>query len=177
MEKTGSLPRAMVLPFLVALFPSLWFVNRNVTSDVLPPAVEPTTGRIAGALALAVLGSIAVAIVAGTVLREVAADREGSRLRRIVHPDDETLRVLALLLLVVFAWATVALGGIGPDWLEYAFWPVMIVVGLPFLLLAPLAISSWAWVVLGLALCAVWLSVLSVTIADLTRGTVWSSAG
>ena len=166
MAPTGSLPRAMILPFLMALFPSLWFVNRNVTSDVLPPAVEPTAGRIAGALALAVLGSVAVAIVAGIILREFGADREGSWLRRVVHPDDETLRILALLLVVVFAWATVALGGVGPDWLEYAFWPVMIVVGLPFLLLAPLAIGSWVWVVLGLALCAVWLSVLSVGLAS-----------
>ena len=91
--------------------------------------------------------------------------------------DDETLGILALLLVVVFAWATVALAGLGPGWLEYAFWPVMIVVGLPFLAFAPLAIGSWLWIVLGLALCAVWLSVLSVTIADLTRGTVWPSAG
>ncbi|WIV68387.1 hypothetical protein [Natrialbaceae archaeon AArc-T1-2] len=158
--------RAMVVPSLMALFPALWFVNRNVTTAVLWPHLEPTADVIVGAVVLAVLGALVVGVIGAALVRSVVGDRPGSFPARVFVPDDRSLGVLAIWLVVIAGWAAVAMVDVGPFWLEYPFWPIVVVAGLPFLVLAPVAIHSWTAVVIGLVACALWLSALSAVLAD-----------
>ncbi len=59
--------------------------------------------------------------------------------------------------------------GIGPAVLGNVLTVVMILPGLPLLVLAPLAIHWAVATTVGLAACALWLSVLSVGTVELTR--------
>ncbi|AFZ72913.1 hypothetical protein [Natronobacterium gregoryi] len=162
--------RAMVVPFFMALFPAVWFVNRNLTTAQLPPTVEPSAGLILLGLAGSVVGSAAVAALLAFVGRDRSVPSEELPYRqRIFQPDTDALLVFAALVALCAGWALVAFAGIGPAVLGHVLTFAMILPGLPLLVLAPLAIHSTIATIVGLAACALWLSVLSVGTAELTR--------
>ncbi|ADD05646.1 uncharacterized protein Nmag_2077 [Natrialba magadii ATCC 43099] len=160
--------RAMVVPFFMALFPAVWFVNRNLTTAQLPPTVEPSAGLILLGLAGAVVGSAAVAALLAAVGRNqsVAAEELPFR-QRVFQPDTASLTVFLALVGLCALWALVAFAGIGPAILGDALTFVMLLPGLPLLVLAPLAIHSAVATTVGLVACALWLSVLSVGTTEL----------
>ncbi|WP_229504707.1 hypothetical protein [Natrinema versiforme] len=67
---------------------------------------------------------------------------------------------------LAFLWAVVALAGIGPAWLGGLLSVPLALLGLPLVLLSPLAIRfHWA-VVLGLVGSVVWMAVLATVLSD-----------
>lgn len=165
----ASFARALVVPFFVALFPALWYVNRNVTTAVLPPRVDPTTETIALAVAVAVLGSVGVAAVAAPFVQRLL-DGSSGRLRRALVPENRTLLAISGLLCGVAAYALSAIAGVGPSWLATLSLPIALLVALPFLFLVPFFIEAspiaHTIAVAGLAASALWMAVLATSIVD-----------
>jgi hypothetical protein len=165
----ASVSRAAVVPSLVALFPALWYVNRNVTTAALPPRVEPTSGTVVLAVAVASALAAAVGAAAAPIARRL---HEGSsdRLSRALVPNDRTLFVACGLLSGVAAYALSAIAGVGPAWLATLSLPVAALVGLPFLLFVPVSLEAspvtHAGAVAGLAASALWLAVLATYVVD-----------
>ncbi|MXV61396.1 hypothetical protein GS429_04815 [Natronorubrum sp. JWXQ-INN-674] len=160
----------MVVPFFVALFPAVWYLNRNLTSERLPPYTEPTTELLLASIGAAIIGSVVFAMVVALITSRRGTNESGGLYRRrILRPSGPALRVFGLLIAVVFGWALTEFVGVGPLWVEIVFSILVLPLSIPFLLLAPLAIRfHWA-VVLGLALCVLWLSLLATVVSDLLR--------
>ncbi len=160
--------RAMVVPFFMALFPSVWFINRNLTTDRLPPAIEPSTELILLALVGAVVGSAAVAALLAFVGRNrTTAAHELPYRQRVFQPDTNALAVFLGFVALCGTRALVEFAGIGPAILGDALTVVMVLLGLPLLVLAPFAIHSALATTVALIACALWLSVLSVGATEL----------
>lgn len=161
--------RAVVVPFFVALFPALWYVNRNVTTAVLLPRVDPTTETIALAVAVAVVGSAAFAAIVAPFVRRLLAGSSG-RLQRALVPDNRTLLVLCGFVCGIATYTLSAIAGIGPSWLATLSLPIAVLVALPFLLLAPFflkaSLIAHTIAVAGLAASALWMAVLATSIVD-----------
>lgn len=163
----NSFIRATVVPFFVALFPLVWYINRNLTTDRLPPYVEPSTVVVLGAL----LGAVAISAVFGALVAvltrtDVESERRLPYHRRVLRPDTTSLNVFLGFIGMLLLWAPVGLVGVGPDWLAEALLVLLVPFGIPFLVLAPFAMHfHWA-VVLGLVLSVLWMSLLAVLITD-----------
>lgn len=158
--------RAAIVPFFTVLFPAVYFVGRNVTTVRHPPRIEPTVWVIGGALVAAAVGAGVVAAVASVPVRTFVGGRKTTRLGRVLLPDRDALVPFSGFLAVLLAYYLTAAHGLGPDWLVYPLSVAAAPLGLPFLLVAPLAIGSWFWVVLGLMLCPLWLSVVATLTSD-----------
>ncbi|GEM_PF-1934924 len=165
----GPFLRAMVIPFFVALFPTVWYVNRNLTTERLPPAVEPTTELITVALGGAVVGSL--------VFAAAVARLSGHRLeneshavpyrQRVLQPDGTALVVFFSFIFVSFIWALTEMAGFGPAWLGELLQLLLTPLAIPLLLFTPLAIHfHWA-VIGGLVLCVLWMSLLGTILSDI----------
>ncbi len=164
--------RSAVIPFVMLLVPAVWYINRNVTTERLPPYTEPTAGLVAGALGLAVFGSLLFAAVVVAFVGPRRSEDEPHELpyrRRVFRPDDTALVVFAGFILVSLVWALIGLAGFGPGWLGEPLQILLSPLALPLLVLAPLAIQfHWA-VLLGLVLCVLWMSLLATVISDLVH--------
>ncbi len=89
--------RAMIVPFFMVLFPAVWFVNRNLTTEQLPPTVEPSAGLILLGLAGSVVGSAAVAAPLAFLGQNRSVPSEDLPYRqRIFQPDTDALVVFFL---------------------------------------------------------------------------------
>lgn len=158
--------RTMVVPFFAALFPAVWYVNRNLTTTRLPPSTEPSPALLAVGIAVSIAGSAVVAFVSAFVARRVVTDESTSRYRRVLQLDDDSLVAFAGFVSLAFLWAVVTLAGIGPAWLSGLLSVLLALLVLPFILLSPLAIRfHWA-VVLGLVGSVVWMAVLATVLSD-----------
>lgn len=158
--------RGMVVPFFAAFVPAVWYVDRNLTTDRLPPYVEPGPALIVGALGAAAVGSIAVAAVVALFRRRDTAERPLPYRQRTFRPDGRALGIFFGFLSLCLLLALVEMVGIGPPWLATALYPVLVPIALPFVVLAPLAIRyHWA-VVLGLVASVLWMSFLATAVAD-----------
>ncbi|MCU4752150.1 hypothetical protein OB919_09165 [Halobacteria archaeon AArc-curdl1] len=160
--------RAMIIPFFMALFPAVWYINRNVTTERLPPYTEPTTELVAIAIGIAVFGSIVFAAILARFRHETNTNGPHTLpyRQRIFQPDDTALSVFGLFVSSSFVWALIEMAGFGPPWLGGVLEILLIPVALPLFVLAPLAIQfHWA-VILGLVLCVLWMSFLGNVFSD-----------
>lgn len=157
--------RAAIVPFCMALFPALWYIGRNLTTERLPPYVQPTTELLAVSVVLAILGAAVVgAILASLGRHGVEDERRLPIRRRLFQLDERSSRVFVAIVAVFLLWALFAL--FGPPWLEVVAYVVLVPFALPFFVLAPLAIHfHWA-VVLGLVLSVVWMSGVSIAVSE-----------
>lgn len=164
-ENPPALARTLLVPFCMALFPAVHYINRNLITTSLPPDIEPTPTTLAAAVLVALVGSAAFALVAAALVRPrvvgpgPSADR--GLLDHALAPDDRSLAVYGAFLLVLVVFAVVALAGVGPEWAALVLYVVVAPLGLPLLLLAPLAIGSHLAVVVGYAASAVWMAVVA----------------
>lgn len=170
--------RAMVVPFFMVLFPSLWYINRNLTTPVLPPRIEPTPRIITVAVSGAIAGSAlfaAVVVFLGAVGNAVLGDTlrallPSGRLQRALHLDTPALVIFFGVFCGVVMWGVAGTVGIG--WLEIVLWPLAVVVLLPLhlavVILYGVGLESLDHVltVAGLVLSAVWLAVLSTAVSE-----------
>lgn len=163
--------RAMVIPFFMALFPAVWYINRNVTTERLPPYTEPTTELVAVATGVAVFGSIVFAAVVA-LFRHQSSENEQCKLtyrQRVFQPDDTALAVFFMFISIAFVWALIEMGGFGPAWLGELLQLFLAPLALPLLILAPLAIQFHLAVILGLVLCVLWMSLLGTVFSDVVH--------
>ncbi|WP_245724225.1 hypothetical protein [Natronorubrum texcoconense] len=163
--------RPMVIPFFMALFPAVWYINRNVTTERLPPYTEPTTEVVAIAIGTAVFGSTVFAAVVAR-FRQQRGETEQYTLpyrQRLFQPDNTALAVFGIFIAVSFVWALIEMAGFGPAWLGELLQISLIPIAIPLVVLAPLAIHfHWA-VVLGLVLCVLWMSLLGTVFSDVVH--------
>lgn len=161
--------RRMVVPFWMAFLPALWYVNRNVLNENLPPALDPTLALVALAVGAGVAGSLVWAAFVAVVSRRPESEtyRDLPYRQRVFAPDDTALTLFAVFLVIAFGWAFVELADVGPPLLGTVATVLVVPLGLPMVVLLPFAIHfHWA-VILGLALSAAWMSLLSVLCSDL----------
>lgn len=165
-----SFARALVLPFFVTLFPALWYVNRNLTTAVLPPNIEPTTELVLWGVVGSVLLSLVVSLCVAPITYWIATGgerpREKDRFRRVLLPDRRELLVVSVLLVGLLLFALTDLAGFDTA-VGVIGWPFALAVGLPMLAVAPLAIHSHFFTVFGLTASAVWMIVLGTFVVDL----------
>ena len=161
----------MVIPFFMALFPAVWYINRNVMTEQLLPYTEPTPDLVVLAITVAIVGSLLIAAVI-TFFRD-QNNVEDSELRyrqRVFHPDNTALVVFFVFIAVTFVFILTEMVGFGPAWLGAFLQILLIPVAIPLLVLAPLAIQfHWA-VIAGLVLCVLWMSLLGNVISDIVHG-------
>lgn len=163
--------RSAIVPFVATLVVLVWYVNRNVAAEALPPQVEPSTELVLGALAGAVVASAAIAAIVAVVLQATltAQGTDPARdpyRRRVLRPDDTALAIFAVVVALLGLWSLVALAGIGPALPMEVLTFLVAPLGLPLLVLAPLAIHfHWA-LILGLVLSVLWISLLSALLSD-----------
>lgn len=178
--------RELVLPFLMAGFPILYFGYRShASASAGCPSGNGCFGPGHAGFALAgfaVSYLLAVALVALVGGRALAIEYASARLA--FQPDDETLVVLVAVVgaVALYGFATLAVGV--PAWLDRVLTPVGLVVGLPFVAIfagttlvgsavgvePSLAVQS-AVVAVSLALTAAWVFLLATGIAGLLSGT------
>lgn len=165
--KVKEILRKIVVPFFMAFFPTVWYINRNLMTEQLPPRTEPTTALVAFAVGVAVVGSaIFAAIVARFSRHRAGRDHEVSYRYRVFRPDNTTMGIFFCFVTLSGLLLLVESSGLGPAWLGDVLALVLVPVVLPFLVLAPLAIQfHWA-VVIGLVLCVPWMSLVATVIAD-----------
>lgn len=162
--------RGMVVPFFAALLPTVWYVNRNLTTAALPPTVDPTPGLIALGLVVAVIGASVVGAIVSLLLPTSAAEpRELAHLRRVLYPPTDALVAFLGCMGLLGAAAAVAFPELGPGWLRTVLLTAAAPLVLPFLLLAPVAIFSHLATVVGLAACPLWCSLLANLAVDYLR--------
>ncbi|WP_049923159.1 hypothetical protein [Halopiger djelfimassiliensis] len=159
--------RAMIVPFFAALFPAVWYVNRNLTTARLPPKVQPSTALVVAGLAVSVAVAAAIAFVVAVFRRrDVNDERTLPRYQRVFQPDDTSLAVFGVCVSLAALWAVVELAGIGPAWLGGILWLLLVPLGLPLVVLSPLAIQfHWA-LVLALVATVVWMATLATVSSD-----------
>ncbi len=160
----------MVVPFFAFLFPMVWYANRNLTSDVLPPRLEPSPELILGALGAGVAVALVLGVSLSALHRRFLATRPNRLRRWVFEPDDRTLAVFAVEAALLALWALPALADLGPDLLQSVLTPLAVLFGLPVLLLLPVTIeaSPGAHIVFVLTLMAV--PVWMITLASLGVG-------
>lgn len=160
-----ALARVLLVPFCMALFPAIHYLNRNLTTTRLPPEIEPTPTTLAVAALVALVGSAAFALITAALVRPylVAPGTPADRglLDHAIAPDNRSLAVYGAFLLVLAVFAVVALVGVGPERAALVLYVVVAPLGLPLLLLAPLAIGSHLAVVLGYAASPVWMAIVA----------------
>lgn len=168
--------RSLVFPFVLVLFPLLWFVNREVgiaTATTSRPGTEIRLAAVESTV-VAVAVSLVAAIVVVAVLRLASVDVP-SRARPFFLPSSGTLAVFTGLSLAFWAAAAFELPRALPAWgyllFELLFlWPLvavhtgMIVVGNALVGEPSLAVQSVV-VGVGVALSTAWLFLLSRWIA------------
>lgn len=162
---------AMVIPFFMALFPAVWYVNRNVATEGRSPYTEPTTGLVAVAIGVAVIGSIVFA-ASMALFRAKCKEKEQYTLpyrQRVFQPDDTALVVFFVFIAVSFVWALIEMGGFGPAFVGDLLQILLIPVAIPLLVLAPLAIQWYLAVIVGLMLCVLWMSLLATAVSDIVH--------
>lgn len=163
--------RAMVIPFFMALFPAVWYINRNVTREQLPPYTEPTTELVTISIGVAVFGSIVFA-TAVALFSHQSDEKEQYKLtyrQRVFQPDNTALVVFFSFISASFVWALIKMAGVGPVWLGELLQIILTPLAIPLLVLAPLAIQfHWA-VILGLALTVLWMSLLGNIFSDIAH--------
>ena len=160
----------MVVPFFATLVPMLWYVNRNVTTEQLPPHAEPAAWLVAGSVA----GAVAVSTVVGVVFaqfrrRDVDDERTLPYRQRVLQPDSTACSIFLAFVGVIGLWAFVELTALVPWWLEAVLLVPLLtvyVLGLPFLLLGPIARHAHWAVVVGLVATVLWTSLLATVLAD-----------
>ena len=163
--------RAMVIPFFMALFPAVWYINRNLTTARLPPHTEPTTTLVVAAIGIAVFGSLVFAVIVAQFRRRDSKtpSQPVPYPQRIFQPDTTALVIFGCFVATAFVWALIEMVGFGPAWLGRFLEFLLIPVALPLLVLAPFAIRfHWA-VVLGLVLCVLWMSLLGTLFSDVVH--------
>ncbi|WP_247002810.1 hypothetical protein [Halosolutus gelatinilyticus] len=162
--------RAAVIPFFMALFPAVWYIDRNVLSEQLYPHVEPTAGLIGLAVGAAIVGSAAFAAVLALFRSKTVDDeRELPYRQRVLQPDSTALVVFFGFIVVTLGWALVEVAEIGPSQLGDALSVLLIPLSIPLLVLAPFTIRyHWA-LILGLVLCVLWMSLLATVSSDVIR--------
>lgn len=164
------LVRGMIVPFFAFLFPMVWYANRNLTTDVLPPRLEPSTDLILVALGAAAATALVLAAVLSVLHRRLLANGSNRLRRWVFEPDDRTLAVFLCQIVILAVWALPALVGVGPDALELALTPLVGLFGLPLLLVVPFALEAsplaHTLVVVALPASAVWMVILAAITAD-----------
>ena len=164
-----QLIRTMVVPFFIPLFPAVWYLNRNIMSERLPPYIEPTTELLTTAVGAATLGSMMFAVVAAMLLHQYGTQStdELSYRQRILHPPDTSLMTFLSFISVILIWGINEIGGLGPAWVGEILQILLVPLAIPLLALAPFAIQfHWA-VVLGLVLSVLWISFLANVLSDI----------
>ncbi|WP_436348872.1 hypothetical protein [Natronorubrum sp. FCH18a] len=159
----------MIIPFFMILFPAVWYINRNVMTEQLPPHTEPTTELVAVSIGVAVLGSTLFATIFVFLRRQSNADtvHELTYRQRVFQPDKTALEVFSCFIAVSFLWTIFEMGGVGPSWLAEPLYVLLAPIGIPLVVLAPLAIRfHWA-VILGLIFCVLWMSLLANIASDI----------
>lgn len=172
--------RHLVFPFVLALYPSLWFVFRDLDirsgAGFAPSLFIRTLALLVGA----VLVSYAFAVVASELLN-VRPESVPSWARRFVAPSNATLAVFSTISLAIGTYAVAGSVVSLPNWLDTVAmgigivvgWPVFVVVLLAFAVGnavgggLPLVVQS-LFVVVGIALSTTWLFVLSGWLAAVT---------
>lgn len=159
--------RGMVIPFFIALFPAVWYINRNLMTEQLPPHTEPTTVLVAFAVGGAVFGSAIFAAVIALVSRQKPGNVHELPYRyQVRHPNNAALGIFFCFVALSGLLLLVEAGGLGPTWLGDVLALILVPVILPFLILTPLAIQSHWAVILGLVLCVPWMSLVATVIAE-----------
>lgn len=104
--------RAMVVPFFMVLFPAVWYINRNVMTEQLPPYTEPTAELIAFTIGIAVFVSTLFATVFALVRRQHNDDTEHKSpyRQRVFQPDKTALVVFFSFISVIFACNIIGMG-------------------------------------------------------------------
>lgn len=162
--------REIVVPFFALLFPLLWYVNRNLTTDVLPPTVEPSPELIAVGIAVAVAGATVGAAISSILLRRYDGESAStSRVRQVLVPPPRALRLFLGCMAIVGAIAAILFSGGGPEWLRTMLLIAVVPFAVPFVLLAPLAIHSHLATILGLVCIPLWCSLVSTLVAGFDR--------
>ena len=159
--------RAMVVPFFMVLFPALWYLNRNILSEQLYPYIEPTLELVTIYLGVSVLGSVVFATVFAVFRqRDFEDERELTYGQRVFQPDQTAIVIFLLFVFLTFVLGLIEQFEIGPSWIGDLLPLLLVPLGLPMLVLAPLAIAfHWA-VILGLVLCVLWMSLLANKLSD-----------
>ena len=159
----------MLIPFFIVLFPAVWYINRNIMTEQLPPYTEPTTELVVLSTGVAVFSALVLAAVV-TFFTYQQNTAEPSKLpyrRRVFQPEGMHLALFCLFTALTGLWFLIDIVGIGPSLLGDVLTVLVALLGLPFLIFAPLAIHfHWA-VILGLVLCVLWISLLSSICSDI----------
>lgn len=106
-----SFVHALVVPFFMVLFPAVWYINRNLTTEELPPHIKPSTELVAVAIGVSVLGSIVFATVIALFTRESGESKQQTLpyRQRIFQPDSTALTVF-------FFFIALSFGSISRSW-------------------------------------------------------------
>jgi hypothetical protein len=124
--------RSHVLPFLMALFPLLWWVHRGAHTAAVRPSGEALSltavaTAVAGRVLLSYLCGVAVATLSG-----VRTTPPSNRyIRAVFFPTDRTLRVLAVLLGAIGVYFVTALLTPIPPMIDDALTPFGVALGWP----------------------------------------------
>lgn len=159
----------MVIPFFIPLFPAVWYLNRNIMTERLPPYIEPTTELLTAAIGVTILGSALFAVVASLLFHQFGKQStdELSYFQRVLHPPDTPLRIFLGFIIVILIWGIIEIGGFGPDWVGELLQILLVPLAIPLVILIPFAIHfHWA-VILGLVCCVLWMSLLANVFSDI----------
>lgn len=159
----------MVVPFFIPLFPAIWYINRNLLTEQLPPYTEPTTELLVSAVGVSILGSILFATVVTAFIHRwsnQSDDHVPYRLR-LFTPNSTALVLFLSFMFVVLIWGIIEIGNLGPAWVGELLQILLIPLAVPLVVLAPFTIQfHWA-VIFGLVLCVLWMSFLANVCSDL----------
>lgn len=162
--------RAMIVPFFAVLFPAVWYINRNVMTEQLYPYTEPTPELLALSLGIAVVCSLVFSM--GVALFRQQRGKKPHEIQyrqRVFQPDNTALAVFFSFMWLVFVWALVEMGGIGPSWIRTVLQVLILPFAFPLLILGPFALR-WHWaVILGLICCVLWMSVIGIVVSDIAH--------
>ncbi|MFB6123451.1 MAG: hypothetical protein ABEJ78_08335 [Haloferacaceae archaeon] len=174
--------RRLALPFLVALYPSLWLTVRGTGVARGPPADPPRfVASVVGAVALSYLVAALV-----TALIPLDAASLPPRVHRVVAPPNATLLVVGVVTLALGVYVGGSFVVEFPRWLDGAARVVGVALGWPLVLATlglhavgnaapalrvPFAVELFVTLV-GVATSAVWVVVLSGWLAEGVRSLV-----
>lgn len=167
-----DLLRAMIIPFFMSFIPAVWYINRNVLTEQLPPYIEPTTELLVTLIGVAVFASILFAAVFALFSRQTGENdlHESPYHVRIFNPDDTALLFFFSFMSIITVWALIEVGDLGLVWVGELLQILLAPLALPLVVFAPLAIQfHWA-VVLSLVFCVLWMSFLGIVLSDTING-------
>lgn len=172
--------RSLVFPFFVTFSPMIWFVYRETPVRIVDgQQVATPLSRTLSLAILSVLASYAIAVVvSAAVLRKEPAPPWR---RFLFQPTNETLVTLLVLSSVIVVYVALGSAFDLPSWAELVvgiplLWPLlatillMYAVGNAVPVLQAVAFQVSATVV-GLALSAAWMFLLSSWISNVLSGT------